>query len=327
MNDGARNCRGLTLVELLVAVAIGAVLMLALGGVAGQAVKTHDAVRGRALITADARFALDQIVGIASRSPSLLLPLADNPATDWPENIREQTVPASAPVGSSTLATAVLAVRIPVDQDLNADGFADADNDRDGRVDEDIPSDATRDNASGIRGIDDDGDGSVDEYSLLYVDDDEDGRLDEEDYLDGTDDDGDGSVGEDPGSDNNRDGKAGIADVDDDGDGTIDEGGLLGFLNDDEDGSSDEDWIDPLVFYLNGDQLIQRTPVPWDQDGSGSVDGRDYVQTVIAEHVTAFRVERVAGVGQLVDVQLRVTDPATGDSVSLGTRIRVGGAL
>ncbi len=325
-----RRCRGLTLVELLIAVAIGAVLMLALGGVAGQAVKTHDIVRNQARITEEARFALDQMAATVGRSAHLLLPLADNPGTDWPENIRDQTVPASPPVGSSTLATAVLAVTVPVDQDLDGDGFPDADNDRDGMIDEDIPSDATRDGASGIRGIDDDGDGTVDESSPSNADDDEDGKVDEEIYGDGIDNDGDGSVDEDPSSDNNEDGGAGLKYVDDDGDGAIDEGGLLGLLDDDEDGSSDEDWIDPLVFYLNSGSLIQRTPVPWDQDGSGGVDGRDFVESTLADHVTHFRVERIAGAAgtaQLVDILLELTDPASGQVASVQTRVRVGGAL
>ena len=50
----------------------------------------------------------------------------------------------------------------------------------------------------------------------------------------------------------------------------VDEGAVA---DDDEDGSSDEDWYDPLVFYLAGSSLVQRTPVPWDVDSSGSVTG------------------------------------------------------
>ena len=53
-----------------------------------------------------------------------------------------------------------------------------------------------------------------------------------------------------------------------------------------------EDWYDPVVFYLNGDNLMQRTPVPWDENGSGFVTGLDFITEPIAENVTRFRVER-----------------------------------
>lgn len=327
---GCRRSRGITLVEMLVAVSIGAILTLALSGVASQVVATHDLVRAKERVTLQAHYALDRMASAVGRSNRLLLPLADNPGTNWPENIRDQSIPAVAPVGSSTLATAVLALTVPVDQDLDADGFSDADNDRDGKIDEDIPGDATSDGASGIRGIDDDGDGTVDESSTQSADDDEDGSLDEEIAGDGIDNDGDGSVDEDFSSDNNKDGKAGIKNVDDDGDGTVDEGGLSGYTNDDEDGNSDEDWIDPLVFYLRNGNLIQRTPVPWDENASGSVNGQDYVESSLAEHVTRFRVERTAGstnVEQMVDILLVLTDPTSGESASVRTRVRVGGAL
>ena len=38
-----------------------------------------------------------------------------------------------------------------------------------------------------------------------------------------------------------------------------------------------EDWYDPVVFYLNGDNLMQRTPVPWDVNGGGFVTGLDFI--------------------------------------------------
>ena len=69
------------------------------------------------------------------------MPLKDNPNTNWPEHIREQTVPPSPPIGDSTLATAVLAVTLPAYVDLDNDGFPDADDDRDGLIDEDLPND------------------------------------------------------------------------------------------------------------------------------------------------------------------------------------------
>ena len=99
--------------------------------------------------------------------------------------------------------------------------------------------------------------------------------------------------------------------------------------DDDEDGSVDEDWLDAVVFYLQGDSLIERHPVPWDETENGFVSGRDFVETVIAEGVTRFRVERPVPTSfndQLVDLTLELTSP-TGEIVSLSARVRTGSAL
>ncbi len=83
------------------------------------------------------------------------------------------------------------------------------------------------------------------------------------------------------------------------------------------------------MFYLQGDELIERAPVPWDENSSGSITGRDYVETKIAENVTRFRIERIPqGSNQymLVDLTLEITPP-NGDVYSLNARVRVGGAL
>lgn len=315
--------------ELLVAVAIAAVLIAGLGGVAGQFADTQDAVQGRNDLTRQARFAMDQMVRTVSHSRRLLLPLADNPNTNWPENIREQTVPPSAPIGDSTLATAVLAVTLPSNIDLDRDGYPDADDDRDGQIDEDLPNDHHHDFFAGIMLIDDDGDGSVDE-GLGWADDDESFTANE-DPLDGVDNDDDGSIDEDAPSDNNGDGCPGICGVDDESNGLIDDGGND---DDDEDGGGFDDPYDPVVFYLDNGTLMQRTPVPWNEDGistpDGPVDGRDFIVSAIAENVTRFRVERVpglAGAPQLVDLTLELTHPTGGETASLNTRVRVGGAL
>ena len=70
-------------------------------------------------------------------------------------------------------------------------------------------------------------------------------------------------------------------------------------------------------------------PVPWDVDSSGTVTGRDFIISVIALNVTRFRVERVdTGIGdELVDLTLELTDSQSGESISLQTRVRLGGAL
>jgi len=328
MRHGAQQT-GFTLIELMIALVLAGLLLGATSGIVKQALGTDELVEERNQLLRDARFAMGRIVKAASHSRKLLLPLPDNPNTDWPENIREQTIPDSAPVGSSVFASAVLAVTLPEYVDLDADGFPDADDDRDGRIDEDLPNDIHHDFMPGIMLIDDDGDGYIDESSHLYWDDDEDGIYNE-DPMGHIDNDGDGAFSEDPPSDNNSDGCPGLCGVDDDGDGTVDEGGSD---NDDEEGSEFEDGYDPVVFYLNGNSLLERMPVPWNEDGNsspdGPVDGRDFVESVITENVTRFRVERLVPTSldeQLVDLTLELTGPS-GEIVSFNARVRAGGAL
>ncbi len=315
---------GYTLIELLIALAVSAVLFVGLGSVLGQVLETREDVQDKNDLTRQARFAMQQMVRAVSRSPRLLLPLDDSTNTNWPDNIREEPAP---PVGDSTLSTAVLAVTLDPAQDLDGDGTPDADNDGDGRIDEDLPQDNTNDNATGIVLIDDMGDGDVDEFkACCYMDDEEDFGIIDEDPINGIDDDGDGLVDEDPGSDMNSDGCPGECSVDEDGDGLIDEGSNN---DDDEDGQSNEDWYDPVVFYLDGSTLMQRTPVPWDENASGLVTGLDFITEPIAGHVTRFRVERIPqdGRSQLIDLTLELTSPVTAETVSLNTRVRVGSAL
>ncbi len=325
----SRKAAGFTLVELLLAVTIGAIVIAAMSGVVGESLHSYQQVSAQNSLTRDAEFAMQRMMRAVSHSRRLLLPLADNPNTNWPEHIREETIPPSPPIGDSALATAVLAVTLPAYVDLDFDGFPDADDDRDGLIDEDLPNDNHHDFLPGIMLIDDDGDGDVDDGST-WAEDDEDGT-DNEEPVDGVDNDGDGSVDEDPPSDNNGDGCPGACGVDDDGDGSIDEGAND---DDDEDGGSFDDPYDPIVFYLSGDTLMERMPVPWNEDGisipDGPVDGRDFVTHEIAANVTRFRVERVptvAGQPQLVDVMLELTSATTGEMVSLQTQVRVGGAL
>lgn len=318
-------CAGITLIELLVSLVIAALLFTGLNSVVTGLLGSRDYVTERTTLTRDAEFAMDRMVRMVSHSPHLLLPMPDNPGTNWPEDVREQTIPPSPPIGDSVNATAVLAVALPAFSDLDFDGFPDADDDRDGLVDEDPHGDLTFDTATGIILIDDDGDGYVDEDFSGYWDDDEQGGADE-DPVNGIDDDNDGQIDEDPYRDINGDGQAGAAGVDEDGDGVIDEGD---YRDEDEDGQTDEDSYNPVVFFLNGGELIERIPVPWDEDGGGIVNGRDFVLSPIAENVTRLRFERVPaapGRAQLVDITLELATPAAG-TVSLNTRVRVGGAL
>ncbi len=239
INGLRRREPGFTYIEMLLTVTITGFIMLALMGVVNTATETSDDVRQRNDLTRQARFAMQRMVRNVSHSRDLLLPLRDKPASNWPENIREQTVPASPPIGDSTLATAVLAVTLPAYQDLDNDGFPDADDDRDGLIDEALPNDPNYDFAPGIYLIDDGGDGQVDENPLFGWDDDETLGQVNEDPIDGIDNDADNNVDEDNASDMNGDGCPGICGVDEDNDGTIDEGSADG---DDEDGGEFDDW-------------------------------------------------------------------------------------
>lgn len=314
----------------MLSVTIMGIVMLALMGLMDTATETGVTVRGSNDLTRQARFAMQRMVRYAGHSRHLMLPLRDQPASNWPENIREQTIPPSPPVGDSTFASAVLAVTLPAFVDLDQDGFADADDDEDGLIDEDLPNDNSHDFSPGIIGIDDDGDGQVDEFPANWWDDDEVNGVYNEDPLNGIDDDGDNNIDEDTASDMNGDGCPGICGVDDDGDGTIDEGSND---DDDEDGITFDDPYDPVVYYLNGNSLIERMPVRWNADGisvpDGPVDGRDFEESVIAENVTRLRFERLddGTTLELVDILLELTDSESGETVSLQTRVRIGGAL
>lgn len=319
---------GFTLVELLIAFALAAMLMVGLNGVIGQALTIQDAVSEKNELTRQARFAMAQMTRVVSQSRLLLVPMNDRPSTPMLENIREQTEPPSAPPTGSTLGTAVLSVTLPDYFDLDGNAIPDADNDGDGRIDEDIGYDNNADELPGIGHIDDDGDGQVDESNKEDDDEDEDtAGTKDEDQLNGLDDDGDGNIDEDIGADMNGDLQPGIAGEDDDGDSFTDEGSVE---DDDEDGVVDEDWYDPVVFYLSNGTLMQRTPVPWDEDNSGTVSGKDFIIEPIAENVSRFRVERVSqgsSRSQIINITLELTDADTNTSVSLNSRVRVGAAL
>lgn len=319
MRTSAPRHAGFTVLELLISLVLAALLLTAMAGLVDTAMTTRDDTRRGNDALQDARFAMQRMVTAVRGTDRLMLPLADNPNTNWREHVREQTVPASPPEGDSTLATAVLAVTLDPTLDIDADGVADADNDGDGRVDEDVGGDNTNDGATGVVGIDDDGDGAVDELDSTGTnnDNDEDGAK-TDDPINGIDDDGDGRIDEDARPDMNSDSAPGVKDVDDDADGSVDEGMNI---DDDEDGSNDEDWFDPVVFFLSGSDLVERRP------NLNPVDGNDFSEHVIANSVTRFRVERIPDAGKravLVDLTLEVTGPE-GALTSLTTRVRVGG--
>jgi hypothetical protein len=293
-----KHLRGLSLIEVLGSLAIGALLFAALGAVALQSGRALEAVNASTQLQQEAQFAVDRMIDAVRASPRLLLPTADRPSTPFNEAQRN-----------------VLAVTLDPTLDRNGDGFADADNDHDGRIDEDVPEDITNDGAAGIIGIDDDGDGSVDEGSDR--DDDEDGASNE-DSLDGADNDGDGLVDEDANADVNDDGRAGVAGVDDDSDGSVDEGNNQ---DDDEDGATNEDWLDPRVFRLNGMMLVERLPDP------GATSGAVFTERPIATNVSNFTVTywppAAAGLPAMLEITLTLTGPG-GASASVDARVRVG---
>jgi prepilin-type N-terminal cleavage/methylation domain-containing protein len=326
MINRTQKITGYTLIELLLAVVLASILMLGLSGIANIATQTYKTVHEQNNLSRQARFAMQRMVRAVSNTRLLLLPLNDVPSTNWLENVREETVPPTTPTDDSTKYTAVLAVTLPLYSNLDGDDFPDADDDKDGKVDEDLPNDWNNDSAPGIYLIDDDGDGSVDE-GTSDDDDDERNSSANEDPINGIDDDGDNNVDEDPGSDMNGDSCPGICGVDDDGDGDVDEGSAD---NDDESGGSNEDWYNPVVFYLDNGILRERTPVPWNENGTGGITGQDFITSDIAENVTRFRVERIpvgSNRAQLVDLTLELTSSVTGKTVSLHTQARVGGGL
>ncbi len=84
---------GYTLIELLIALAVSALLFAGLGSVLGQVLDTREDVQEKNDLTRQARFAMQQMVRAVSRSPRLLLPLDDSTNTNWPDNIREEPAP------------------------------------------------------------------------------------------------------------------------------------------------------------------------------------------------------------------------------------------
>jgi prepilin-type N-terminal cleavage/methylation domain-containing protein len=307
--------QGLSLLEVLLAVAIGGVLIAAISGVVGNALDAGRDTRVQNDTLQQARFAIQRMVHAVSKTRYLMIPLGENPATTWTESIRN-----------------VLAVTLDPTLDRNKDGWADANNDKDfldvnksgsrdagepERIDEDTDNDSTNDGKSGIIGIDDNGDGTVDAQNVMDNDED---SLKFEDNINRIDDDGDGSIDEDTDWDMNGDGKPGVAGVDDDFDGLIDEGNKD---DDDEDGVRNEDWLDPVVYFLSGNTLMERLP------NINPVSGTNYTEYPIADNVSQLLVTRLMGGNgstALVEITLTLSPPGA-DPVTLTTRVGVASGL
>lgn len=267
---------GLSLIELMITIAISSIIILPVGGGMVQAINAWQYGSERSQLMYEANFALDRISDTVRSSRHLLYPLG---------RIADNTVVNS------------LAVCLDPTLDLNNDGFADADNDHDGLVDEDLGPDANFDGHPGILGVDDNNDGLIDNAAI-------------------PDDDEDGLSNEDPAGDINNDGN-----LDDDGDGFIDEDSTSG-VDEDGDGTTDEDWYDSVVYFLNGTNLIERLPSTTDINGDFIVTGQDYIERIIAENVEKFEIKRFSsGRKIIIDISLALTSQY-GTPLEMNTRIR-----
>lgn len=307
---------GFTLIEVLISMAIAAMLIVSLMQIINPALDAREHSQAEISALNDARFAMQQMRNVIGKSNTLFIPKPDNPGTVWNESVRD-----------------VLAISMPHSLDRDKDGWADGNNDKDfldlnqngtrdvgepERIDEDFYDDWFNNGVSGIYGIDDNGDGTADNGQGKN-DDDEDG-VNNEDNINGIDDDGDGAIDEDTKKDVNDDGESGVKGVDDDLDGNIDEDNKN---DNDEDGSVGEDWYDPIVFYITGTSLMQRIP------NLDPIDGTDFSDYIIAENVTAFSVERQIGTDAktiLLNITLTV-NMDNGKPKTVSALIRLGGDL
>lgn len=172
--------RGFSVVEMLTALAIGAMLLGGLYQLLQSTLGWSTANEGRNRAVLEAQFAFNRMVRAAAEGRMLILPLG-------------------------TVTRAHFAVTLPPGLDRNGDGFPDADSDFDGLLDEDHSADMTNDQANGLFDFDDDADGSADEGPVSGADDDESGVSNDDD-IDGIDNDGDGLIDEDNGLIGDEDG-------------------------------------------------------------------------------------------------------------------------
>lgn len=300
---GKTGQQGMTLVEVMIAVTIIAILSSVVFALADTALKAWAQSNGEGEIYREGSMAMEYLATAVRSAHRVLVPIQST---------------------TGTASQDVLALAMPCDDcDSRTDGDFDCiDNDGDGRYDEDVYRDMNHDGRPGIEGIDDNDNGTIDDYytySRADRNDDEDLKCSfwwfgvcfgytiqyDEDWIDGLDNDGDGFLDEDWPSDMNDDGEDGMRYFDDDGDGAIDEGSRY---DDDEDGSSDEDDFDPVLFYRDTatDELVLEHPL-YNNDGNCSRDGYDEV--VLAEDVTDFSVTVVSlGAGvTVVRVLLEIT--------------------
>lgn len=140
------------------------------------------------------------------------------------------------------------------------------------------------------------------------------------------DNDGDGLIDEDCPADNTKDGAPGIVGINDDNDAGTDEGSVsdnhedgTGYTASCNSGGTGSDWLDPVVYFLQGTTLMERMP------NLNPVNGNDFSENPLVENVTAFTVtRRPQGRRDIVEITL---DIANGnETIHLSSRTRAGGA-
>ncbi len=220
--------QGMTLVELVIAISIMAIISGAAAGILGSALQAEAHGMSKSQLHTEGLLAMERMTNGIRVSSSVLVPNAQTPSRDV----------------------------LVITGLINDDGDAYFDDPLFPRIDEDPAAELVADSQPGVTGVDDDGDGSIDEGAT--ADDDEDG-LSDEDPMDGIDNDGDGSIDEDPSSDISLDGQPGIQLIDDDGDGSTDEGVAA---DDDEDGFVDEDPMDAVVYTFDNPTTTLTETVP-----------------------------------------------------------------
>ncbi|MFH1277387.1 MAG: prepilin-type N-terminal cleavage/methylation domain-containing protein [Candidatus Eisenbacteria bacterium] len=245
--------KGLTLLELMIAVSITALIAVALSGFTRSLLQANAREGGTLSTYYDGLAAMERMSGAAKRATFLLIPNGYEPERD------------------------ILALS----GFINDDGdfyFGDS---LFPRIDEDTDKDMVLNDVPGIKGVDDDGDGYID-TSGDKEDDDEDYwpyRLKNEENLNGRDDDGDGSIDEDLGEDMNGDNYSGIRGIDDDGDGNVDQ---MDKKDDDEDGQKNEDSLNPRWY-----RWYSGTGVLWEYTQTKTITE----SLPLCENVTKFRVQ------------------------------------
>jgi len=180
--------KGLTLIELLIAIGIMGMIAAAGSAMLSSAINAHTQGDARSGLYQEGLLAMERMIGKVQRCTYLLIPNAHNTT----RNIL--AVSGFTNDDNDNYYDDPLFPRIDEDRDGtpddggagddDEDGLNDEDpldgidNDGDGLVDEDSTNDATADGEPGITGMDDDGDDSVDEGN--FKDDDEDGAIEED---------------------------------------------------------------------------------------------------------------------------------------------------
>jgi prepilin-type N-terminal cleavage/methylation domain-containing protein len=155
----------------------------------------------------------------------------------------------------------------------------------------------------GIPGLDDDGDGNIDD-GAAKDDEDEDGTTDEE-ILNGLDDDDDGNVDEDLASDANQDSKPGISGMDDDGDSSVDEGNVE---DDDEDGDRDEDSPNLILYCHGANGVCQGNTTLYKVVPDSNTGMTGAIYTTISDRVTLFRTTYINAAMIKIELTLTAAD-------------------